>query len=366
MRLPLDAVERELARLWQEETRRSRAPRMELLTLVALVSEERLLERAREVVAAVAREYPSRTVVALCRPGAPPGITADVALHRASADGPARGDAITVEAIGAARDWLPENVERLALPDLPACLWWVGDLPDHDRLFDRMLLGADRVVVNSCEMDLRDLEKLSNLVRGRHGCAFADLTWIRLRPLLELVARFFDDERARALLPALRRIIIEFSPREGDTDAASTQAGLLFGWMAHALALPSEKAAWTRGEGWAEVRLGGVAGRFEARARADVAPGTIVRVTIECEGARFEVERQEDPEVLRWSREVPGAPVPPHTVHVTSHDESTLLVRCLERPRRDALLEASLLTGSRIVRPVAPRPSAPPSGQGAA
>ena len=69
MRLSLDAVEREIVRLWEEEALRSQAPRIELLTLVALVSEERLRQRAEEVVAQVVRVHPSRTIVVTWKDG---------------------------------------------------------------------------------------------------------------------------------------------------------------------------------------------------------------------------------------------------------------------------------------------------------
>ncbi len=370
MKFSLDAVEREVARLWEQEAQRSLAARVELLTLVALVSEPALFERAQAVVAQVARAHPSRTIVvrwepeASSGPGAERRITADVALHR-SAGGLPCGDALVLEATGGAREWLPENIDRFALPDLPVCIWWVGDLPDNDRLFDRMLVDANLVIVNSEEMDLRDLEKLSSIVlRSRGRCALSDLTWIRLRPWLELVARFFDDGDARGCLPSIERIAIEFSPRDHCADVASTQAGLLFGWIARALSLRPDAAQWSRGEGWGQAVLGRVVGRFERRSRPDVPPGTILRVTIECQGALFEVERQEDPGVLRWSREVPGAPTAPQTLRVATPDEETLLVRCLERPKRDALFEDSLDVGSRIVRPVAPRFSGPPGRSG--
>src|SRR6202012_5454478 len=91
------------------------------------------------------------------------GITAEASLHRLKAGGNACGDAIEIEALGTARDWIPESVDRLSLLDLPLCIWWVGDLPDFDRLFDRLVVGADVVVVNSSEMDLRDIEKLSTI-----------------------------------------------------------------------------------------------------------------------------------------------------------------------------------------------------------
>jgi glucose-6-phosphate dehydrogenase assembly protein OpcA len=356
MRLSLDQLERELARLWEEEARQSHGARTELLTLEALVSEPRWLERARSVIADVVRVHPSRTIVAVWREGAPASLTADVSLHRAAPGAPACGDAIELEAIGEAREWLPGNADRIALPDLPVCVWWVGDLPDFDDLFDRMVVNADVVIVNSQEMDLRDLEKLASIAtRARGRYALADLTWIRLRWLQDLVARFFDDEPGRAQIPLVERIVIEYSPRDGEQDAASTRAGLLFGWIAQALALPTEGVQWKRGDTWAEARLGAVTARFAQRAQAQVRPGGIVRLAFECPNARFEVARLEDPQVFRWSREVPGAPMPPQVFHVSSHEEASLLVRCLERPKRDRLLESSLQVASRIVRPVAPR-----------
>ncbi len=245
--LSLHAVEREINLLWAEESERApSAARVELLTLAALVSEPGLLERAQKVVDGVVRTYPSRTIVAVWKEGSPPSLTADAALHRPT--GNACGDAISLEAIGAGREWLPENIDRLALSDLPVCIWWVGDLPDFDDLFDRLVVGADIVVVNSGEMDLRDLEKLSRMAQRSHGrYAIADLTWIRLHPLQDFVARFFDDEAGRGVLSTLHRMVIEYSPRENDKDAASTLAGLFFGWTAQALGLRPETALWKRG-----------------------------------------------------------------------------------------------------------------------
>jgi glucose-6-phosphate dehydrogenase assembly protein OpcA len=364
VRLSLDAVEREVGRLWEEEARRSKAARVELLTLVVLVSESALVTRATKVVEQVVRAHPSRTIVIAWKQGAEATITADVALHQPGPGGAPCGDAITVEAIGAAREWLPQNIDRMILSDLPVCVWWVGDLPDFDNLFDRAVLSSDLVVVNSGEMDLRDIEKLSLIAaRSKGRYALADLTWIRLRPLQELVARFFDDESARPFLKSVERVNIEFSPREGEVDVASTQAGLLFGWMAHAFSLKPEGVEWKRGPTWAEATLANVVARFDHRPRPDVPPGAILKVAIDCGGparAHFEIERQDDPQVLRWSREVPGFTTPPQTLRVAIQDEASLLIRCLGRPKADPLLEASLNMAMRIVRPVAPRLSIAP------
>jgi len=53
---------------------------------------------------------------------------------------------------------------------------------------------------------------------------------------------------------------------------------------------------------------------------------------------------------------------PAQILRVLSLDEPTLLLRCLERPKRDPLLEKSLAVAWRIVRPVAPRLSNQPPG----
>lgn len=362
--LPLDKVERELARLWDEEGRSAGGSRASLMTLVALVSEPRLLARTQQVVSEVVRTHPARTIVAVWQDGAAPALTAQVALHKGGAGAPVCGDSILLEAVGGARDWLPGNAERLALPDLPVCVWWVGDLPDFDDLFDRMVVGADIVVVNSGEMDLRDLEKLSSIAtRARGRFAVADLTWIRLRHLQDLIARFFDDAEGMACLPDLERITIEVSPRPDEKDATSPQAGLLFGWIASVLGLAPDAPHWKRGDGWAEVRLGKVVAHFDWKPRPDVRPGVITRFSMEAGKAHFSISRTDDPRVYRWVRDVPGITTPPHTLRIGAFEEPALLARCLERPKRDLMLEESLRVGSRIVQPVAPRLSdLPPAG----
>ena len=217
------------------------------------------------------------------------------------------------------------------------CIWWVGDLPDYDDLFDRMVVDADVVIVNSQEMDLRDLEKLSSIAqRSRGRYALADLAWIRLRSMQDLVARFFDDEQGRACLPTLERIDIEFSPREGEQDAASTRSGLLFGWMAHALGLPHGRAAVEAGEGWAEVQLGRVAHALRAEAEARGAAGRDRAPDDASAPARASKSSGRTTRRSSAGRATFRAcRRRAHLLRVHSLDETTLLVRCLERPKRD-------------------------------
>jgi glucose-6-phosphate dehydrogenase assembly protein OpcA len=369
--VPLEKVERELARLWEEEAQKTQASRVELLTVAALVSEERLLDRAKDVLAQVATAHPSRTIAATWSPGTTPRIDCDVSLHRnASRKNEACGDQIVLQAHGEARWWLPENFDRLALSDLPYCVWWVGDLPDHDRLFDEAIQHADVVVVNSAEMDLRDIEKLSQIAHSSHGTyALLDLTWVRLRGMLDLVARFFDDPGTLPYLAKLRRVTFTYSPRPNEQDVCSTRVGLVLGWLAQQLGLDPGTARWTRDGRGGELAIGragsskAVTIRVNQEKMEGAHDGAITRIEMACDGpngeGRFDLVR-EGPALLKWSVDAPGVTIPSQTLRFGSHDEAKLLARQLERPSHDALFEASLYAGYRIVQQVAPRLSEPP------
>jgi glucose-6-phosphate dehydrogenase assembly protein OpcA len=233
-----------------------------------------------------------------------------------------------------------------------------------------MVRRADIVLVNSAEMDLRDLEKLAQIVRACQGAhAFMDLTWVRLRGMQDLVARFFDDPHARPYLDSLSELSFVYSPRDNETDVASTRAGLLLGWIGSALGFVADSAKWKREPGGGELVVSRENGtsvkvRFAQEKREGVHDGAIVRIEMRCDGeegcARFDLARQSDPAIFQWSCEVPGVTMPPQLLKFASHDEADLMTRTLERPTRDRLLEASLRKASSLVRPVAPRLSEHP------
>ena len=277
------------------------------MTLVALVSEPgaararaecRLRARAGSSVAHDRR--------GLARRCSRRRITAEVALHRAGPGGactatPSRSRPSARRATGS-----PGNAERLALAG-PAGLRLVGRRPARlrrplrphgcRRRSRRRQLG---------EMDLRDLEKLSSIVARVAGA---------IRPGRPHLDPLPDDPGPdRALLrrrggagvaPALERIVIECSAartrrtrparRRGSSSAGSRRCS------------GSRRIGdWNRGDGWAEARLGQLVARFEQKPRSDVRPGVITRVVMEAGEARFAIERQDDPRVYRWSRDMPG------------------------------------------------------------
>ncbi len=360
--IPLTDVERSIAALWQS-TSRSDA-HASAFTLVAFCATPDELPRARAALPAVVSAHPCRTVTVACYEGDPPSIVARAGLHPDARGGVAPvGEDVDLDVRGSARSWVPATLARLRHSDVPLYVWWVGDLPDNDRLFDHFLEMADVAVVHSSDMDLRDLEALTRLLSiGGDSYVIADLTWMRLRAWQEFTARFFDDPDARATIPSLREIVVRLAPRERDPEPTSTQAALYAGWCCEALGWATTDPRWVTEGDAATATLTDRSGakvsvRFETTAREGVYPGAIHSVELRGDVARFEVCRApEDPHVLCWSAEVPGVVMPSQCVRIGAPEEPKMLTRTLEAPRRDPLFERSLASASRLIAPVATRP----------
>jgi glucose-6-phosphate dehydrogenase assembly protein OpcA len=360
--IPLTDIDRSLSSLWQASSRSE--AHASAFTLVAFCGTPDELPRARAALPTVVATHPCRTITVACYEGAPPSITARAGLHVDTRAGLSPiGEDLDLDVRGDARAWIPTTLARMRLSDVPLYVWWVGDLPDNDRLFDHFLEMADVAVVHTSDMDLRDLEALTRLLSLSAGeYVIADLTWMRLRTWQEFTARFFDDPDARALIPSLRTLSISLTPREREREPVSTQAALFAGWCCEALGWSTASPAW-RVEGDVAVatltdrRGEAVTLRFETLDKEGVYPGAIQRVELSGAEARFEVCRSDDDAgVLCWSAEVPGVVMPSQCVRIGAPEEPKMLSRTLEAPRRDRLFERSLASAARLIAPVATRP----------
>lgn len=373
-RVRLDAVDHELRALWEVASRAGVAgTRVQTMNLVALCETSLHAARATPALAAVAVAQGARTfLVTWGHQGAPPEIVADVALHPGTGGAIAAAESVRLHARGEARGWLPDAIGKLLSPDLPVAIWWVGDLPDHDALFDRAAEGADLCVFDSGEMDLRDLPRLSALAaraaRSSRAFALADFSWLRLASWQELVARFFDPPECAPLLSSLDRISIRFQPRPYDPEPISTPAALFAGWLCARLGWSLARLDAPTGGGALEATLRGASGaaptlRFEPLARGAVAPGGLQEIVLEAGAARFHVERSaDDPCVLCWSSAGARYEVAPQCVRLAAslaRDEAETLPRLLERPIRDPNLEESLHAAASLVATIAPGAPSP-------
>jgi hypothetical protein len=370
MNLRLNQVGYELDRLWLAESNGGHGLHSALFTLVAVVDDATLQDQACGTLREVMRIHPCRTMLATWSPGATPALEAQVELVRDQAsDGRALGEWIHLHGRGKGRDWLPENLDRLTLPDLPLCLWWVGDLPDADTLYERLIGLANVVIVDSSQMHLRDLEKVARLLRGPRPYALADLTWIRMRAIQDLVARFFDEQPLRPFLANIERMELCHTSNAGDMDVASSEAALFLGWFAAALRLPTEAPQWETTADALRVELPYPSGpgRLSVTFRREDLPGLpsghLTGIKMEGANCSFRVERhRERPHRFRCAAFVQGDLRSSFEMAIEPQSESYYLARYLENPSKNQLLEASIRAASNIVHPMAPRYSSlPPS-----
>ena len=70
-------------------------------------------------------------------------------------------------------------VAPLLIHDLPTHVWWPGDPPFSNPVFDQLVELGDRLIIDSADFSdlLRGLRRLATL-RRRSG--IGDLTWKRL------------------------------------------------------------------------------------------------------------------------------------------------------------------------------------------
>lgn len=353
MRVHPDRVESELARLWDADALARRAWRAELVNLVTFVSTPALLGGALSTIARVGQAIPSRSVTVSWEPSPdePTDLSpeAEVALQRAPG-GRAVGDSVLLRARGTARTSIVERVEQLLLVGVPACIWWVGELgPLHD-VFGRLAHRAELLVVDSAEMCVNDFESLARVaLGGQTHCPVADLTWTRLEPIRELIARFFDDPKLIPCLDELSQVTIAYAPRPGDSGVVSAEGALFIGGLVAAMGLEPASARWTRerdrSEGLVRRRAKPerVVVRIEGEQRAGVPHGTLLSVQLVCGDARFAVARlRDDSSLLRSSCQARSALVPSHLSRIPLRDSGSLLASHLRNRARDRMFDASL------------------------
>ncbi len=148
----------------------------------------------------------------------------------------------TVLATGAAVRSIANILQPLLKPDLPVYLWWIGDPPDNDTMFSRLVELSNRVIVDSTSFynPEQDIQTLALLSRASPDCALSDLNWGRITPWRQLIAQFFDVMEYRPYLEGVVSIEIEHAAaplaiqtrtEQGDVSPNPACALLLAGWL---------------------------------------------------------------------------------------------------------------------------------------
>lgn len=377
-------IETFLAGLWHDQPRgktakdddkHRQAARAQVLNLIVSVPDEAAASRVVDTMIGLGLRHPSRAIVLAADPlagGAPLSAAISAHCHPGHASGePICYEVVVLTVRGEAAEHLSGIVAPLLIHDLPTHVWWPGDPPFEDPIFDQLVEMSDRVIVDSGDFGdlLRGMRRLATL-RRRSGVG--DLAWRRLGWWQELTAEFFDAPRFRRYLPNLNRLTIRYavpkSPQRGRqtkrTRVAADQrsptsplAGpiLYAGWIASSLAWRRYATHAPLADGHLDLVLEGryemVNLRIEPVATDALAPGELSSVRLRAFGeagaAEFIIERSADEAVVASNCD--GMTALLRRVPMEEPTESELLAADLVSDRHDPVYEASLRAAAVLV-----------------
>lgn len=375
-------VEAELTRLWTQATTgstRAVGPgdgvvvtekgltnaRTSVLNLIVTVPDQPAANRVLETLLSLGTRHPSRAIVLQADPAAE-GDPLDARIVTHCSDGENGAGRVCFEQLaltvrGEAARHLDGIVAPLMIHDLPTHVWWPGEPPFGDPVFEQLVELGDRLVVNAS--DFRDLlTGLRRLGVIRRRAGVGDIAWERLAPWQELTAQFFDAPRFRRYLPNLSRLLIRYavpdpSAERGTTPGPQTvtgsaspeaQAVLYAGWIATRL-------AWRRAQSREPMTPGGVRlgleGHYEMVDLAidpvptnAVPPGELLAVRLRAFGeagsAEFIIDRPADEATIVTNAD--GMTALLRRIPLTAETEADVLRRQLVLDHRDPIYEDAL------------------------
>ena len=325
--------------------------RASVLNLIVTVVDDAAADRVVRTLLDLGVRHPSRAVVLVPEPGTGESpLDARISTHCHDAVG--GGDQVCYEEVvltvrGEAAAHLSGVVAPLLIHDLPTHVWWPGDPPFNDPVFDQLVELGDRLIVDSADFAdlLGGLRRLANL-RRRSGVG--DLSWERLTWWQELTAQFFDSPRFRRYLPNLSRLRIQYavapsaSARHDEdeeiapgTAAPMAEALLYAGWIATRLGWRRYRTLEPMSDAGFRLRLEGkhemVDLLLEPVVTDTARPGDLVSVRLRSLGetgaAEFIIDRDGDDAMV-----------------ATNADGMTALLRRLsmETPKESELLSSQL------------------------
>ncbi len=334
--------------------------RASVLNLIVTVVDDVAADRIVRTLLDLGIRHPSRAIVLVPQPSAV-GRPLDARVSTHCHDSGADEDRVCYEEVvltvrGEAAEHLSGVVAPLLIHDLPTYVWWPGDPPFNDPVFDQLVEMTDRVLFDSSDFVdlLAGLRRLGSL---RHASGVGDLAWERLAWWQELTAQFFDAPRFRRYLPNLSRLLIRYAiapPGEPavteDRDEIApgvaspmAQALLYAGWIATRLGWRRFRTVEPLVNGAFKLVLEGRHEMVELAISPEpttaVGPGELTSVRLRSLGetgaAEFIVDRDGD-----------------SAIAATNADGMTALLRrvAMEAPREAELLSAQLTND--VVDPV--------------
>ncbi|MCA1558075.1 MAG: glucose-6-phosphate dehydrogenase assembly protein OpcA, partial [Acidobacteria bacterium] len=248
--LDVQAVERELSRLWAEsagaqgEDEETAVMRARVMNLLVYVSSDTALSEVNELLSSVTVAHPCRAIVMFAereREDVDIEMFVSAHCHSARADRTRNlcCEQVTLKARGRFTVELPSAASPLLVPDLPIFLWWRDRPRLGDSVFRKLSHASDRVVFDSADFlepytDLFSLAALLEKERAAHT-GLSDLNWARLTSWRALLANFYDVREYREALDNINRVRVEYVAPQVDAGAIAPKALILAGWLASRL-----------------------------------------------------------------------------------------------------------------------------------
>ena len=338
--------------------------RASVLNLIVTVPDELSADRVVGTMLGLGFRHPSRAIVLVADPNAEgASLDASVSAHCHAFHGNEQVcyEEVVLTVRGESAAHLDGIVAPLLIHDLPTLVWWPGDPPFTDPIFDQLVELGDRLIIDSSDFSdlLLGMRRMATL-RRRSG--IGDLSWKRLGWWQELTAQFFDAPRFRRYLPNLNRVVIKYAlppPSGGGPPPAPddpipgvvspiAQAMLYASWVAsrldwkrHATVAPLEggRLVLTLEGRYAMVEL-----RIEGVPSDEVPAGDLLSVRLRAHGetgvAEFIVDRDGDEAIVASNAD--GMTAQLRRVRMELPSESELLAISLMTDRHDEAYEAAL------------------------
>jgi glucose-6-phosphate dehydrogenase assembly protein OpcA len=368
-------VEAQLARLWgaAEAAKESDTiftekglphARTSVLNLIVTVVGAAAAERVVETMERLGVRHPSRAIVLVADPEAQ-GDPIDARISTHCHNSPATpAERICYEEVvltvrGECAEHLTGVVAPLLIHDLPTYVWWPGDPPFGNPVFDQLVELGDRLIIDSSDF-LELLTGMRRLANLRHRAGVGDLAWERLSVWQERIAQFFDAPRFRRYLPNLSRMHVRYAiPGAGGGGARvgpglstcaqpMAQAMLLAGWLAARLNWRRHTTLQALSDGALRLRLEGphemVELWIEPETTDEVPPGELTSVRLRAYGetgaAEFIIDRKGGEATVATNAD--GMTALLRRITLEPSQDAELLSQQLAAEVKDAVYESAL------------------------
>jgi len=358
MEVSVAEIEKKLSELWKqmaegEKSQQTPVLRTCVLNLTVYAPGERAEDEVSRIMSEVTAQHPSRITVMLPDPVAEDSLEFWVNALCHLAPGGRKHvccEEIMLRAKGKSIDQLPGLIRSLQDSDLPAVLWWRGNLELNDSLFSDLMEISDRIVLDSAnfqnpEMSFKDLSQI--VQNEMEWISFTDLNWSRLTPWRSAIAGFFDIPEFRYYLDKIDRIEIECE-RGPDSEGIPAQAFLVAGWLASRLKWKLKSKPTRAGQDRYSMELqsgkANISIRIHLRQTGKKTPG-ISRICLYEEDhptADFAVSRTDEDRLLRTNVELSGKVYAGRALCVPDSDELSLISKELEIQSHDIVYEQAL------------------------